>query len=120
MWRRWTAVLPASDLKEDEGVFVEFEGRPVLLYAISGRVYAADARCPHRGSRLLPGLVAGSILVCPSHGWSFCARTGRNRGFGGGDLRHYAVRVRDGRVEMKRSPGAALSAWLARARRRGR
>jgi len=38
----------------------------------SGKVYVADAYCPHLGAHLgVGGEVAGECIKCPFHGWAF-------------------------------------------------
>lgn len=47
-------------------------GREVCVWrSRDGRVHAFDNRCPHNGVRLSVGSVAGDVLVCAAHGWSF-------------------------------------------------
>ena len=52
-----------------------FEGRPVLLVQVDGKVYAMDAVCSHVGCALLTE-VEGSAAICPLHGARFDVRTG--------------------------------------------
>lgn len=52
------------------------EWRVAIFHARDGAVYATQARCPHRGGPLADGLMGGSTLICPLHGWTFELTTG--------------------------------------------
>jgi nitrite reductase (NADH) small subunit len=63
-----------------------------------GRVLAVQAECPHRGGPLADGLVGGTTVVCPLHGWKFDLTTGEPL-MGDCGLKTYPVRVNeDGRI----------------------
>ncbi len=64
--------LPAGSAKE-----VEFEGRVYALYHIDGVIWAIDGICPHQGGPLADGLVEGTMVTCPWHGWQFDIPTGK-------------------------------------------
>jgi 3-phenylpropionate/trans-cinnamate dioxygenase ferredoxin subunit len=73
---------------------VELEGRPIVVFNLSGEYFALLNRCPHQGGSLchgkLTGLVLsdepgeytysrpGEIIRCPWHGWEFDIRTGKS------------------------------------------
>jgi nitrite reductase (NADH) small subunit len=42
-----------------------------VFHARDGRVFATQARCPHRQGPLADGLLGGTTLVCPLHEWTF-------------------------------------------------
>ena len=48
-----------------------------MFYSRNGRVYATDAECPHKGGPLADGLLGGSTVICPLHGWKFNLETGK-------------------------------------------
>jgi len=64
--------LPAGAARE-----VEFEGRVYALYNIDGVISAIDGICPHQGGPLAEGIVEGTTVTCPWHGWQFDIRTGK-------------------------------------------
>jgi nitrite reductase (NADH) small subunit len=39
-------------------------------------VHVTQARCPHRGGPLVDGLLGGTVIVCPLHGYRFDVVTG--------------------------------------------
>src|SRR5215208_1748818 len=54
-------------------------GRPFMvgdkLLAVfrtrTGRVFAVDGKCPHKGGPLADGMLAGEQVVCPMHAFRF-------------------------------------------------
>ncbi len=65
--------LPAGAAKE-----VEFEGRVYALYNIDGTISAIDGICPHQGGPLAEGVIEGTTVTCPWHGWQFDVRSGQD------------------------------------------
>lgn len=65
------------------------EGRPfgatadgvelVLVRTPSGALRAFGGRCPHQGTLLSEGEIAGGALICRAHGWRFDLETGEQR-----------------------------------------
>jgi nitrite reductase (NADH) small subunit len=68
----------AADVPPGEGRLVEADGRPLALFNVSGRYYAIDNSCPHRGGPLAEGDLDGGVAVCPWHGWRWDVTTGAN------------------------------------------
>jgi nitrite reductase (NADH) small subunit len=66
------AELPPGSSKE-----VEHEGRIYALFNVDGIISAIDGICPHQGGPLADGVVEGTIVTCPWHGWQFDVRTGK-------------------------------------------
>jgi phenylpropionate dioxygenase-like ring-hydroxylating dioxygenase large terminal subunit len=70
----WHPVAAASELAGGGPVAVHLLGRDLALWrADSGALQAWEDRCPHRGTRLSAGVVAGDTLTCAYHGWRFGA-----------------------------------------------
>ncbi len=64
--------IPAGSAKE-----VEFEGRIYAIYNTDGVISAIDGICPHQGGPLAEGIVEGTTVTCPWHGWQFDVRSGK-------------------------------------------
>jgi nitrite reductase (NADH) small subunit len=47
-----------------------------VFHGRDGRVFATQARCPHRKGPLADGLLGGTTLVCPLHEWAFDLTSG--------------------------------------------
>jgi nitrite reductase (NADH) small subunit len=63
-------------------------------------VYALIDRCPHKQGPLSQGIVHGSTVACPLHGWVIDLATGEPTGAdaGKGCTPTAPVKVRDGRI----------------------
>jgi nitrite reductase/ring-hydroxylating ferredoxin subunit len=66
------AELPPGSSKE-----VEHEGRIYALFNVEGVITAIDGICPHQGGPLAEGVLEGTIVTCPWHGWQFDVQSGR-------------------------------------------
>ncbi|MFH1469161.1 MAG: Rieske 2Fe-2S domain-containing protein, partial [Pseudomonadota bacterium] len=51
-------------------------GRPVAVALVGETVHAVEGTCPHAGGPLAEGILDGTTLTCPMHGWSFDIVTG--------------------------------------------
>jgi nitrite reductase/ring-hydroxylating ferredoxin subunit/uncharacterized membrane protein len=114
--RDFEPVLPAAELIDDQPRRVEVWDAderaqiPVALVRHCGRVSAMGARCSHMGGPLDEGWLLNGGLVCPWHGSRYDLETGQPvDGPSTCPQPRYAVRVRDGIIEIKRQqePGAA-------------
>jgi nitrite reductase/ring-hydroxylating ferredoxin subunit/uncharacterized membrane protein len=102
--RHWTPVLPATALEALDGEprRVDVNGVGVVLYRNDGRVLAVGERCPHLGAPMDDGWIDRDRIVCPWHGSRFACESGEVvRGPATAALPSYAVRVRDGLVEVR-------------------
>jgi nitrite reductase (NADH) small subunit len=69
-------VAAVNDVPPGSGKEVIVEGRVVALFNVAGTFYALDGVCPHAGGPLGEGMLAGSVVTCPWHGWQFDVTTG--------------------------------------------
>ena len=68
----WHPVAEAGQLRDGGPVGASLLGQDLALWRSSdGALHAWDDRCPHRGTRLSIGTVAGDTLTCAYHGWRF-------------------------------------------------
>jgi nitrite reductase (NADH) small subunit len=73
----WRNLGPASLIPLGEGRAFHVDGRRIAVFrARGGRLFAAEAACPHRQGPLADALVGGSIAICPLHGFRFDLATG--------------------------------------------
>lgn len=82
------------------------EADVALFRTHDDRVFAVLDRCPHKGGPLSEGLVHGTSVTCPLHGWVIDMETGRARAPDEGCARRVPVRVDDGWVYLG-DPGPA-------------
>ncbi len=62
---------PADEAKE-----FPCGAKTICLANVNGSYSALDNVCPHRGGPLGQGMIEGSKVVCPWHGWAWDAKTG--------------------------------------------
>lgn len=88
-------VLPLAELRDRSMAAVMVGGRRVLLVHVDGEVRAYDNRCPHRAWPLERGTLAGGVLTCANHRYTFDVATGRGIDPGDCDLVAHPCRVDD-------------------------
>lgn len=96
----WTATVPAAEVGSEPKVVAAGE-REVLLLRDGDTVVALDNRCSHAGWRLSGGSVDDGCITCPAHGSTFRFDGQVVRGPAASPQPTFAVRVRDGVVEIK-------------------
>ncbi len=63
---------PVTALPLGEGRTFSVGAKRVAVFrARSGRLFAVQAQCPHKGGPLADGLLGGTTLICPLHSWKF-------------------------------------------------
>ena len=72
----FVTVARTDELTPGQGKLVEVKQKRIALFNVSGRYYAIDDRCPHRGAPLSEGELEGAAVVCPWHGAIFDLATG--------------------------------------------
>jgi nitrite reductase/ring-hydroxylating ferredoxin subunit len=75
----WYPILLSSELGRKPRP-VRIMGEDLAMYRDSGKIYAVEDRCPHRGVKLSVGscLYPGTgTITCPYHGWTFSGEDGQ-------------------------------------------
>src|SRR5580704_8352351 len=84
-----------GDIPSGEGRVFQVDGEKIAVFrARDGEFYAVQAECPHRGGPLADGLLGGSTLICPLHGWKFDLKTGQAL-FGECGLKTFDIRLNE-------------------------
>ena len=100
----WTAVADEASVKELEPLLVEAAGVKIVLVRERGSLYALLERCAHLGGPLHEGRIENGCVVCPWHSSRYRLTDGAALS---GPTAHpqptVQVRVRDGKVEVRRS-----------------
>jgi len=100
----WTAVADEALVKEQEPLLVEAAGVEIVLVRERGSLYALLERCAHLGGPLHEGRIENGCVVCPWHSSRYRLTDGAALS---GPTAHpqptVQVRVRDGKVEVRRS-----------------
>jgi nitrite reductase/ring-hydroxylating ferredoxin subunit/uncharacterized membrane protein len=97
----WTAVMPETELAEEQPVRIQVNGDPVLLYRKYGTVYAMGAVCSHAGGPLEQGTFYDFCVQCPWHDSVYDLRDG-SPVHGPTTFRqpHYRARINNGQIEL--------------------
>ncbi|HVT93655.1 MAG TPA: Rieske 2Fe-2S domain-containing protein [Bryobacteraceae bacterium] len=82
-----SALPPGSVMQASAGQ------RTYAICNAGGQIYALDGVCPHAGGALGEGILQGTNLVCPWHGFEFDCRTGENDIDPGMRASRFAVRI---------------------------
>lgn len=95
-------VCGLEEIPPGEGRNFSVIGEAVAIFRTrTGGVYAVQAACPHKAGPLSDGLVGGTTLICPLHGWKFDLTSGAAL-MGDCGLRTYRARVdQEGQVVLR-------------------
>jgi nitrite reductase (NADH) small subunit len=108
--RVWNAVCRYSDLEPERGVAALVDGQQVAVFRLhDGSVCAIDHRDPFSGAYVLARGIVGSrgdvpFVASPMYKQAIDLRTGECLDDAGVRVRVFAVRIRDGRVEVATEP----------------
>jgi nitrite reductase (NADH) small subunit len=97
---RWLVIGNADDIPLLEGRSVTVDDRRIAVFRLLDGWAAIDHACPHRGGPLSDGLVADGCVTCPLHNQRFSLLTGEREDAPGAGVDVYAVRERDGLLEL--------------------
>ena len=74
---------------------VMIAGISIALFNVDGTIWAINDTCPHAGSSLAAGTLAGNVVTCASHGWQYDITTGQLIAAPGLKTTTYPVKVVD-------------------------
>ncbi len=94
-------ITPADELSNGERLFVEIDGIPIVIFNISGAIFAIADLCSHDDGPLGDGDLTGFEITCPRHGASFDVRSGKVLSLPAiVDIPAYPVRLVDGQIQV--------------------
>ena len=94
-------IAPASELPNGERLFVEIEGKPLVIFNMAGQFFSIGDVCSHDDGPVGEGDIEGDNIVCPRHGAEFDIRTGKAVQLPAVvDIPAYPVRVVDGMIQV--------------------
>lgn len=97
----YVEICPLADLPPGERLFVEVDGRPIVVFNLTGSFFAIGDVCTHDNGPLGDGEVDGCEVVCPRHGARFDVRSGQTLGLPAVvDIPAYPVRVVEGMIRI--------------------
>jgi nitrite reductase (NADH) small subunit len=92
-------LCPLDEIPVGLGRSFRVGGKLIAVFrSRSGRVFAVDGVCPHKGGPLADGMLAGEHVVCPLHAFRFHAAEGACDQPGVCGVATYPVEVVDGTV----------------------
>jgi NAD(P)H-dependent nitrite reductase small subunit len=71
-----TKVAKAAEIPPGTGKVIEAGGKTLAVFNCEGAFYAIDNTCKHRGGPLGEGMLSGTTVTCPWHGWDYDVTTG--------------------------------------------
>jgi 3-phenylpropionate/trans-cinnamate dioxygenase ferredoxin subunit len=88
-----------ADLPNGERLFVEIDGRPIVVFNIAGQYFAIGDVCTHDEGPLGDGDLENYNIVCPRHGAEFDVRNGKAMLMPAViDIPAYPIKVTDGNI----------------------
>ena len=105
----WTRITHAENIPVREGRSVKIGDVDLAIFNLEGRFLAIENQCPHQGGPLCDGIVSGTTVVCPLHGWRFDLETGAAvRATLPACLTIFPTRVEDGIVMVDVAAGSRI------------
>ena len=103
----WVRITPAENIPLQEGRLVQIRGEELAIFNLGDRFVTIENRCPHKGGPLCDGIVSGTVVVCPLHGWRFDLNSGvAVRASQSACVKTFPTRVEDGIVLVDMSRAA--------------
>ena len=94
-------IAPVSELPNGERLFVEIEGKPLVIFNIADRFFSIGDVCSHDDGPVGEGDIEGYNITCPRHGAQFDIRTGKVVQMPAVvDIPAYPVTVVDGMIQV--------------------
>jgi len=105
----FVSVARFEELQGKGSITVHPNGKTLVLFLYSDKVYALDNRCPHMGFPLDTGSVEDGILSCHWHHARFDLASGGAFDLWADDLDSFPVELRDGEIYVDlRANGSTL------------
>jgi 3-phenylpropionate/trans-cinnamate dioxygenase ferredoxin component len=94
-------IAPADQLPDGERMFIEVEGKSIVIFNLAGQLFAIGDVCSHDNGPVGDGEIEENEIICPRHGARFDIRTGKATSLPAVvDIPAYPVRVKDGIIQI--------------------
>ena len=94
-------IAPADQLPDGERMFIEVEGKSIVIFNLAGGLFAIGDVCSHDNGPVGDGEIEENEIICPRHGGRFDIRTGKATSLPAVmDIPSYPVREKDGMIEI--------------------
>ena len=97
----WIEIASVEECPPGTSLERAVSGQMVALANADGQYYAMDGLCPHQGGPLGKGVLCGTILTCPWHGWQFNVVDGKYQLSSTVGQSTYQVNVQDGKIFIR-------------------
>lgn len=98
----WVRACRVEDIPELGARVVKIACGDIAVFRnAEDKVFALRDKCPHKGGPLSQGIVFGTTVACPLHGWNISLDDGRAVAPDEGCARKYPVRVENGEVYLQ-------------------
>ena len=89
----FTKVAKITEVEAGCGKVVEAQGKTIALFNCDGQFFAVENACKHRGGPLGEGMLSGTSVTCPWHGWEYDVKSGACMMDESSSLKTYPVKV---------------------------
>ena len=97
----FVVVAALDELSNGERLFIEIDDLYMVVFNISGDIYAIADLCSHDDGPLGDGELAGCEIACPRHGARFDVRTGEALTLPAVEsIPAYPVRIQNEQIEV--------------------
>ena len=97
----YVAVAGTDELPRGERLFLEIDGKQIVLFNVGGDYFAIGDVCTHDDGPLGDGELDGHTIICPRHGARFDVRTGKALTLPAvTPTPSFPVRIQDGNIEI--------------------
>ena len=91
-----------EELPVNERLFIDIDGKPVVIINLAGKLFAVGDVCTHDNGPVGDGELDGYELICPRHGARFDIRSGKaTKAPAFTDIPSFPVKVEDGKVYIE-------------------
>lgn len=98
----WIPVGTRDQVEQDNPLAATAGDTAIGIYEVDGELHAVEDICPHAAAHLTQGFADGCEIECPLHNAVFDVTCGKHlRGEPCRDLKTFAVRVVDARIEVQ-------------------
>ena len=105
----WKKITPIENIPPRQGRSVSLAGQELAIFNIDGCFLTIDNQCPHKGGPLCEGIVSGTTVICPLHGWRFDLESGiASRASLPACVTTYPTRVENGIVLVDVTAGSRI------------
>ena len=98
---KYLEIAPADQLPDGERMFIDVEGKSIVIFNLAGTLFAIGDICSHDNGPVGDGEIEENEIICPRHGARFDIRTGKATSLPAVvDIPSYPVREKDGMIEI--------------------